>query len=235
MASDHDYRLSGRTAHHKTVKHTSLNLTVPVFVACVAFRIHFCSVRKRKWILIRKGLVNRCVTQQFQCFFWYLPPANEVWGKVIFSQVFFHPRGGLCMMSLPVWLSVPMFLLGGSLTRVPCSFWGVSVQGVSVQEGVSVHRVSVQGVFVHGGLCAGRGWRPSPTPPNQKSGRYASYYLLQMVSNCDTVNFIQEFFSWNFRHNNNSRLILPSVALIIVNLLQLKHVWNRSSVQIIAW
>ena len=45
---------------------------------------------------------------------------------------------GLCMMSLPVWLPGPMFLLeglclwshvpsGGSLSLVPCSFWGVSV------------------------------------------------------------------------------------------------------------
>ena len=33
--------------------------------------------------------------------------------------------GGLCMMSLPVWLSGPMYLLGGgSLCLVPCSFWG---------------------------------------------------------------------------------------------------------------
>ena len=174
---------------------------MPVFVACVAFRIHFCSVRKRKWILIRKGLVNRCVTQQFQCFFWYLPPANEVWGKVIFSQVFFHPRGGggLCMMSLPVWLSVLMFLLGGSLTRVPCSFWGVSVQG---------------------GLCP---WRSlcrrgmETPPPNQKSGRYASYSLLQMISNYDTVNFIQEFFSWNFRHNNNSDLFCLRQPWLLLN------------------
>ena len=188
MASDHDYRLSGRTAHHKTVKHTSLNLTVPVFVACVAFRIHFCSVRKRKWILIRKGLVNRCVTQQFQCFFWYLPPANEVWGKVIFSQVFFHPRG----------VSVWCHFLSGYLFS--CSFWGVSVQG---------------GLCPWGSLC--RRGMETPPPPNQKSGRYASYYLLQMISNCDTVNFIQEFFSWNFRHNNNSDLFCLRQPWLLLN------------------
>ena len=28
--------------------------------------------------------------------------------------------GGLCMMSLPVWLPGPMFLLGGSRSLVPC-------------------------------------------------------------------------------------------------------------------
>ena len=30
--------------------------------------------------------------------------------------------GGLCIMSLPVWLTGPMFLPGGSLSLVPCSF-----------------------------------------------------------------------------------------------------------------
>ena len=35
--------------------------------------------------------------------FLLLPPANEVWGKVIFSQVSVCPQRGLCMMSLPVW------------------------------------------------------------------------------------------------------------------------------------
>ena len=40
------------------------------------------------------------------------------------------------MMSLPVWLTDPIFLVGrGSLFLVPCSFHGVSVQGgISVRE-----------------------------------------------------------------------------------------------------
>ena len=145
----------------------------------------------------------------------------------------FHPRGeGGSLHDVTSCLAIcshvpsrgvsnpgPMFLLGGLCPGGLCP------------GGVSVHRVSVQWGYVHGGLCR-RGMETLSPLPNQKSGRYASYYLLQMISNCDT-NF-KEFFSWNFRHNNN-RLILPSAALIIFNLLKLKHVWNRSSVQIIAW
>ena len=90
------------------------------------------------------------------------------WGKVIFSEVsviLFMGKGGLCMMSLPVWLPGPMVLLGvsvsgpmflprWSLSLVGLCPWShvlfrgslskeVSVQGVSVQ-GVSVQRFSVQ-------------------------------------------------------------------------------------------
>ena len=62
------------------------------------------------------------------------------------------------MMSLPVWLPGPMYL-------VPCSFQrvslqegglclGVSVKGASVKgEGVSVKGVSVKGGSVNGSLC----------------------------------------------------------------------------------
>ena len=48
--------------------------------------------------------------------FAFLPPANEVRGKVMFllTSVILSTRGGsLCMMSLPVWLPDPMFLPGG--------------------------------------------------------------------------------------------------------------------------
>ena len=51
----------------------------------------------------------------------YLPPAKEVWGKVMFLHVSVNHSergGGLCMMSLPVWLPGPMFLWeGGCLQR----------------------------------------------------------------------------------------------------------------------
>ena len=50
------------------------------------------------------------------------------------------------MMSLPIWLPGPMFLLGG------VSVQGVSIQGISVWESLSE---GVQGVFVKGGLCQG--------------------------------------------------------------------------------
>ena len=94
-------------------------------------------------------------------------------------------------------------------------------------------------MFLLGGLCPGGSLSmgvsvqegdgdPLP-PPNQKSGRYASYYLLQMISNCDTVNFIQEFFSWNFRHNNNSDLFClrqPWLLLTFSN-------WNRFGIALV--
>ena len=47
--------------------------------------------------------------------FLFLPPANEVWGKVMFLQVSVCPQLDLCMMSLPVWLTGLMFLPGASV------------------------------------------------------------------------------------------------------------------------
>ena len=95
----------------------------------------------------------------------FLPPANEVWGKVMFLHlsVSHSVHGGLCMMSLPVWLPGPMFLLGGLCPWSHVPSLGVSVQGASVQGGslsggffpggVSVQGTSVQGVSVQGVLC----------------------------------------------------------------------------------
>ena len=68
-------------------------------------------------------------------------------------QSFCSGGGGLCMMSLPVWLPGPM---------VPSR--GISVPGPMFLSGVSVNSLS-RGVSV--------GRHP---PPNQKSGRYASYW-----------------------------------------------------------
>ena len=56
----------------------------------------------------------------------FLLPANKVWDKVMFlhiSVILSMGGGGLCMISLPVWLSGPMFLLGESPSLVPCSFY----------------------------------------------------------------------------------------------------------------
>ena len=60
----------------------------------------------------------------------FLPPANEVWGKVIFSAtcVLLFGRECLCMMSLHVWLPGSMFLLGR----------GVSVPGPMFRGGGSL-------------------------------------------------------------------------------------------------
>ena len=62
-------------------------------------------------------------------FKWYLPPANEVWGKVMFSHLSIsHSVHGL---GVSVWCH----FLSGCL--VPCSFGGVSVPGpMSLGEGV---------------------------------------------------------------------------------------------------
>ena len=73
----------------------------------------------------------------------FLPPANEVCGKVIFSQVSVCPQGGVPvqgrMMLLPVHMPGHMFLLVRSLSLVPYSLRGsLSIGGlclgVSVQE-----------------------------------------------------------------------------------------------------
>ena len=91
------------------------------------------------------------------------------------------------MMSLPVWLIAPMFLLGVSVPVsmvLPEGFspggrrsllGGVSVKAVSVKwEGVSVKGVSVKGGSVKGDLCEGVsviggvcewGTETSPAPP----------------------------------------------------------------------
>ena len=101
--------------------------------------------------------------------------------------------GGLCMVSLPVWLSGPMFLLGGLClwSHVPSSVQGSlcmgdlcpggSVQGRSLSRGVSVQEVTIQGVSVWGSLSKGRGSLSGgsfyrDTPQNQESGWYASHW-----------------------------------------------------------
>ena len=79
----------------------------------------------------------------------------------------FCPQGGgLCMMSLPVWLPGPMFLPGVSVT---CSIFlpgslclgeGISVQGVSVQwslcpRGGPMFGGLYLGFLLGGNLCPG--------------------------------------------------------------------------------
>ena len=80
----------------------------------------------------------------------------------------FCSQGGLCLMSLHVWLPGPVFLRGdlclwshvlskGSLSLVPCSFQGVSVCGPVFPLGGSLDRESVN-----------RG-PPGRRPPEQRS------------------------------------------------------------------
>ena len=106
-----------------------------------------------------------------------LPLANEVWRKVMLSQVFVCPQGGLCMMSLHVWLPGPMLLMGGlsPWSHVPskgglCPEGGLCVEGGlcpggSLSRGSLSRRVSVWGSLFRvslsrrglcpGGLCLG--------------------------------------------------------------------------------
>ena len=61
------------------------------------------------------ALKNKTLERSFYCAIFSLPPVNEVWGKVIFSEasVILYIWGCLCMMSFPVWLPGHTFLLGG--------------------------------------------------------------------------------------------------------------------------
>ena len=105
----------------------------------------------------------------------FLPSANEVWGKVMFSHmsvILFTE--GVGMMSLPVWL--PDCL-------IPCSFWEGSPSG--------------------GGGYPSRGVSPSREvwyyPPlvlsfsgSHQNGRYASYWNAYLFLHCSrSTYFIQ--------------------------------------------
>ena len=82
-----------------------------------------------------------------------LPPANEVWGKVIFSQASVCPQGSLCLEGGPCpgglcpGVSVWGFLSRGSLSRGLCS--GGLCQGGLCQGGLcqggSLFRRSLSG------------------------------------------------------------------------------------------
>ena len=100
-----------------------------------------------------------CLSPQF------LPPANEVWGKLMFSQVFVCPPGrGVCVPAcitghMTGGVSVPAFITGHMTGRV--SIQGGLSKGLSVQGGGSL--------LSKGGLCRG------DPPHTVMSGRYASY------------------------------------------------------------
>ena len=117
----------------------------------------------------------------------FLPPANDVWGKVIFLQASVCPqvggslsrevsvKGGLCLGSLSRG-SMSRRSLSGSLCpeRSLCPEWGLypggSLSRGSLNRGFFVQGVSVQrGVSVQGGLCPGEvglcpGWSLAGNP-----------------------------------------------------------------------
>ena len=120
-----------------------------------------------------------------------LQPRNEVWGKVMFSQVFVGPRGGLSAPACITGhmtrgsLSMRVSVQGVSLSGGLCPWRGVSVHGGGSlsMEGVSVHggglcpwrgSLSMEGVSVHGGglcqrgLCPGDLCQGDPHPPRER-------------------------------------------------------------------
>ena len=109
-------------------------------------------------------------------------------------------RGGLCMMSLPVWLSGPIFLLWG--------LQGVSVSSeVSVQEGSLSRRSLSRRVSVQGGLCPGGSpWQnPAPRQRLPLSGEERSVRILLecfLVTEYiyDNLNFRKFCWSWTMPH-----------------------------------
>ena len=98
--------------------------------------------------------------------------------------------GGLCMMSFPVWLPGPMFLLGGLWSNVPS--WGVSVEEDLCPRGLCTRGISVKVVSVWEGL-----------PDMVKSGRYASYW------NAFLFNLISETLLSLNSHFHTATKILP--------------------------
>ena len=118
----------------------------------------FCCQWPQNGILkleINHGWINVFFKLDFPDAPFLLPPANEVWGKVIFSVVFV-----ILSMGVSVWCH---FL---SSCLVPCSFWGSSLLLVPCYlQGVSVRGVS---------FCQGD--PPTENPHTVKSGRYVSYW-----------------------------------------------------------
>ena len=115
----------------------------------------------------------RISREKIKCEKEFLPPANEVWGKVIFSEasvILSGGGGGFCMSSLPVWLPGPMFSLG-----VLCP-WPHVPFGGSLSGGLCLEKSLFRGCLSRGCLSRGCFCRETPLPTNQKSRRYASYW-----------------------------------------------------------
>ena len=96
----------------------------------------------------------------------FLPPANEVWCKVMFSEAFVCPQGSFCMMSLLSRCLVPSSFQEVSVSG-PMFLLRVSVSGpMFLPEGVSVSGPS-------GGLFPGGGppWTETPIPRQRAPGQ----------------------------------------------------------------
>ena len=95
-------------------------------------------------------IISYCLGYLQRTYVTYLPSANEVRGKVIYSEVSvsISTWGSLCMMSPPVWLPAPMFLLGDLCPGGLCA-GGFMSRSVSVQGGLC------PGMSLFRGLCLG--------------------------------------------------------------------------------
>ena len=103
--------------------------------------------------------------QKFECRFYLLPPANEVWGKVIFSEacVKNSVRGGF-----------PAYLAGHMTNQQGGLLLGVPALGGSAPRGC----------LLRGGACSGGAWWSPPSPRNGYCcGRYASYWNAFLFEN----------------------------------------------------
>ena len=120
----------------------------------------------------------------------FLPPVNEVWDKVIFSQMFGCLPG-------------PMFLLVASLCLVTCSFEG-SPSRCSLSKGSLWKGASVKGVSV-------KGDRDSPLPATEVCGThpigmhscFKNYFLKFCTSSTVIVSAI-----WNRIEYDNSQTVV---------------------------
>ena len=124
----------------------------------------------------------RCDTVNYQQKL--LPPSKESLGQgnVFYTCLLFCPMGGICMMSLSVWLPGPIFLLGMSLSLVPCSFQGVSVWG-SLSWGGCLCPWGLCPGGVSGGLCPGGLYQGESFPPTNRddthpTGMHYCYNIL---------------------------------------------------------
>ena len=133
----------------------------------------------------------------------------------------FCPQRGLCMMSLPVWLTGPMFLLGGLgfLCHVPSR--RVSLSRESLIRGVSVQRASVRETPSHG-----------EERMSHPTGMLSCFQNL--TSNLNSKGYKKYIYalSFSFDHQNNCvRWNISSGAnrSICFMLMSLEHFWQMYS------
>ena len=130
------------------------------------------------------------------------------------------------MMSLPVWLHVPIFLLGGcvagsmfllgGLCFEGCLCLGVSVQGVSVWGSLS--RGMSRGSSLHGGLG-----RP---PRIRKVGSTTSYWNSLLLTRRDLTHSIHINFDFTTGTEKKTTFLHSNVEMLLFNFLFMISFYN---------